>query len=149
MDVNSSISLLSHIHTITADFITEKLKERGFPDFASSHGNILFQLSVNEKMTMSELAEKINRDKSTTTVLVRKLEAEDFITGEPDPADKRSRIIFLTAKGKQFNNTAMELSKDLLSTFYKGFTEKEKETFFQTLLKIKENFKQSASTACL
>jgi DNA-binding MarR family transcriptional regulator len=59
MDVNSSISLLSHIHTITADFITEKLKERGFPDFASSHGNILFQLSVNEKMTMSELAEKI------------------------------------------------------------------------------------------
>ena len=140
MDVNSSISLLSHIHTITADFITEKLKERGYPDFASSHGNILFQLSVNEKMTMGELAEKINRDKSTTTVLVRKLEAEGFITGEPDPADKRSRIIFLTAKGKQFNNTAMELSKDLLGTFYKGFTEEEKETFFQTLLKIKNNF---------
>ena len=140
MDVNSSISLLSHIHTITADFITEKLKERGFPDFASSHGNILFQLSVNEKMTMGELSEKINRDKSTTTVLVRKLEAEGFITGEADPADKRSRIIYLTAKGKQFNNTAMELSKELLGTFYKGFTEEEKESFFQSLLKIKQNF---------
>ena len=141
MDVNSSISLLSHIHTITADFITEKLKERGFPDFASSHGNILFQLSVNEKMTMGELSEKINRDKSTTTVLVRKLEAEGFITGEADPADKRSRIIYLTAKGKQFNNTAMELSKELLGTFYKGFTDEEKENFFQTLLRIKENFR--------
>ena len=140
MDVNSSISLLSHIHTITADFITEKLKERGFPDFASSHGNILFQLSVNEKMTMGELSEKINRDKSTTTVLVRKLEAEGFITGEPDPADKRSRIIYLTAKGKQFNNTAMELSQELLGTFYKGFSEEEKEAFFQTLLRIKGNF---------
>ncbi len=140
MDVNSSISLLSHIHTITADFITEKLKERGFPDFASSHGNILFQLSVNEKMTMGELSEKINRDKSTTTVLVRKLEAEGFITGEADPADKRSRIIYLTAKGKQFNNTAMELSKELLGTFYKGFTDEEKESFFQSLLKIKQNF---------
>ena len=141
MDVNSSISLLSHIHTITADFITEKLKERGFPDFASSHGNILFQLSVNEKMTMGELSEKINRDKSTTTVLVRKLEAEGFITGEADPADKRSRIIYLTAKGKQFNNTAMELSKELLGTFYKGFTDEEKNNFFQTLLRIKENFR--------
>ena len=140
MDVNSSISLLSHIHTITADFITEKLKERGFPDFASSHGNILFQLSVNEKMTMGELSEKINRDKSTTTVLVRKLEAEGFITGDADPADKRSRIIYLTAKGKQFNNTAMELSKELLGTFYKGFTDEEKENFFQSLLKIKQNF---------
>ena len=126
MDVNSSISLLSHIHTITADFIIEKLKERGYPDFASSHGNILFQLSVNEKMTMGDLAQKINRDKSTTTVLVRKLENEGFITGEPDPADKRSRIIYLTKKGQKFNSTARELSKDLLDTFYKDFTEKEK-----------------------
>lgn len=140
MDVNSSISLLSHIHSITADFLTQKLSERGFPEFASSHGNILFQLSVNKKMTMGELTEKINRDKSTTTVLVRKLEAEGFITGEPDPADKRSRIIFLTDKGKKFNKTACQLSKELLDTFYKGFSEKEKEDFFQTLLKIKSNF---------
>ena len=140
MDINSSISLLSHIHSITADFLTEKLKEHGYPDFASSHGNILFQLSVNEKLPMGELAQRINRDKSTTTVLVRKLESEGFITGDPDPADKRSRIIYLTDKGKQFNNTAMELSKELLETFYKGFTEEEKNNFFQTLLKIKDNF---------
>ena len=141
MDVNSSISLLSNIHSITADFLTERLKKKGFPDFASSHGNILFQLSVNKKMTMGELTEKINRDKSTTTVLVRKLESEGFITGEPDPADKRSRIIFLTEKGKQFNNTAMELSKELLDTFYKDFTEDEKQKFYESLLKIRNNFK--------
>lgn len=141
MDVNSSISLLSNIHSITADFLTERLKNKGFPDFASSHGNILFQLSVNEKMTMGELAERINRDKSTTTVLVRKLEKDGFITGEADPADKRSRIIYLTEKGKQFNKTARELSSELLGTFYKGFTEEEKEVFVQALLRIKNNFK--------
>lgn len=140
MDVNSSISLLSHIHTITADFLIEKLKERGYPDFASSHGNILFQLSVNEKMTMGELSEKINRDKSTTTVLVRKLEKDGFITGDAAPNDKRSRIIYLTEKGRQFNATAQELSSDLLGTFFKGFTENEKEEFFKTLLRIKKNF---------
>lgn len=143
MNINSSISLLSNIHTITADFLIEKLKERGFPDFASSHGNILFQLSVNDKMTMGDLAEKINRDKSTTTVLVRKLESEGFITGEPDPADKRSRIIFLTEKGKQFNSIAQELSKELLDTFYKGFTEDEKNIFLGFLLKIKNNFQDN------
>ena len=140
MDVNSSISLLSHIHTITADFLIEKLKERGYPDFASSHGNILFQLSVTDKMTMGELSEKINRDKSTTTVLVRKLEKDGFITGDAAPNDKRSRIIYLTEKGRQFNATAQELSSDLLGTFFKGFTENEKEEFFKTLLRIKKNF---------
>ena len=140
MDINSSISLLSNIHSITADFLTERLKDKGFPDFASSHGNILFQLSVNEKMTMGDLSEKINRDKSTTTVLVRKLEKEGFITGESDPSDKRSRIIFLTEKGKQFNATARELSQELLSTFYKDFSESEKQQFFESLQKIKKNF---------
>ncbi len=140
MDVNSSISLLSNIHSITADFLTERLKNKGFPDFASSHGNILFQLSVNEKMTMGDLSEKINRDKSTTTVLVRKLEKEGFITGDPAPSDKRSRIIYLTENGKQFNKTARELSQELLGTFYKGFSEEEKENFFHTLLRIRDNF---------
>ena len=140
MDVNSSISLLSNIHSITADFLTERLKKCGYPDFASSHGNILFQLSVNEKMTMGDLAEKINRDKSTTTVLVRKLEKDGFITGEADSTDKRSRIIFLTEKGKEFNKTARELSSELLGTFYKGFTEVEKENFVKNLLRIKDNF---------
>ena len=140
MDVNSSISLLSNIHSITAEFHTERLKNKGFPDFASSHGNILFQLSINEKMTMGELSEKINRDKSTTTVLVRKLEKEGFITGDPAPSDKRSRIIYLTEKGKQFNSTARQLSKELLDTFYKDFTEEEKISFFSALIKIKENF---------
>ena len=140
MDVNSSISLLSNIHSITADFLTERLKKCGYPDFASSHGNILFQLSVNQKMTMGELAEKINRDKSTTTVLVRKLEKDGFITGEPDSIDKRSRIIYLTEKGKKFNKTARELSNELLETFYNGFTEEEKLSFFNALIRIKENF---------
>ena len=146
MDVNSSISLLSNIHSITADFLTERLKNLGFPDFASSHGNILFQLSVNEKMTMGELAEKINRDKSTTTVLVRKLESEGFITGAQDSSDKRSRVIFLTEKGKEFNTTAHELSKELLETFYKDFSDTEKENFFNSLLKIKKNFSQSSQS---
>ena len=141
MDVNSSISLLSNIHSITADFLTERLKKCGYPDFASSHGNILFQLSVNQKMTMGELAEKINRDKSTTTVLVRKLEKDGLISVEPDSIDKRSRIIYLTEKGKKFNKTARELSNELLETFYKGFTEEEKDLFYHTLLKIRNNFK--------
>lgn len=140
MDVNSSISMLSHIHSITADFLMEKLKERGFPDFASSHGFILYQLCINEKMNMGDLAQKINRDKSTTTVLVRKLEKEGLVKYENSESDKRSRIVSLTEKGKQFNQITHEISTELLQTFYNGFTEEEKSTFFQMLLKIQKNF---------
>ena len=96
-------------------------------------------------MTMGDLSEKINRDKSTTTVLVRKLEKEGFITGDPDPADKRSRIIYLTEKGKEFNVTAQELSSELLKTFYHDFTDEDKEIFVNFLSRIKENFTKRRS----
>lgn len=141
MNVNSSISKLSHIHTITADFLIEKLKSQGFQDYASSHGNILFQLSTKDKMTMGELAQRINRDKSTTTVLVRKLEQDGLVICVPDPQDKRSKFIQTTDKGKQFNQTTRDISNQLLTTFYKDFTEEEKETFLNFLIRIENNFK--------
>ena len=141
MDINCSISLLSHIHSITADFVMQNLKKQGFQDFASSHGNILFQLSVKDELSMGQLAEKINRDKSTTTVLVRKLEQEGLVYTEADQIDKRSKNIFLTEKGKQFNQTAFDISKELLTTFYKVFSEEEKDDFFNYLKRIENNFR--------
>lgn len=142
MNINSSISLLSNVHTITADFLTAKLSEQGFKEFASSHGNILFQLSKNEKLSMSDLAKIINRDKSTTTVLVRKLEQEGFIKVEADNKDKRSRNVSLTEEGKKYNSITSEISQELLKTFYKDFSDTEKEQFVNFLERIKKNFEE-------
>ena len=140
MNVNSSISFLSHIHTITATFLTEKLKKKGFNDFASSHGNILFQLNKNGQMTMSELAKAINRDKSTATVLVRKLEKEGFVSIINDKKDKRNKNILLSQKGMEYTKITTEISNELLSTFYKGFSNQEKQNFLEYLERIEKNF---------
>lgn len=139
-DLNNSISLLSRIHTKTADFLLKKLSEEGLSDFASSHGNILFQLSVNEKLSMGDLAHKINRDKSTTTVLVRKLIKEGLIIEQINESDKRNKFISLTEKGNQYNKLTSALSSQLLSTFYNGFTEEEKNQFLSFLQRIDQNF---------
>ncbi|MCQ2576600.1 MAG: MarR family transcriptional regulator [Treponema sp.] len=139
-DINSSISKISSIHTKTAEFLESKLKEKGLPDFASSHGNILFQLSKAESMNMKELADKINRDKSTTTVLIRKLEAEGLVQECTDPKDKRNKLLSLTEKGLEYNKTTAEISKELIETFYKDFSEEEKIQFTKFLEKIQKNF---------
>ena len=65
MEIKNSISAVSHIHSLAADFLEKKLKAQGFKNFASSHGNILFQLSINGQMMMGELSKAINRNKST------------------------------------------------------------------------------------
>ena len=140
-EYDTSIAKVSQIHSLTAEFLKKRLAEHGFDDFASSHGYILYQLSVNASITMKELAAKINRDKSTTTVLVRKLEKAGLVKVQTDSADKRSKLLSLTQKGNEYNQMTKQLSQQLLDTFYKGFTQKEKEEFCSLLDKIKGNFK--------
>lgn len=137
---NTSISQVSHIHSLTADFLKKRLAQSGFDDFASSHGNILFQLGVNKSITMKELAAKINRDKSTTTVLVRKLEQEGLVSAIPSPNDRRNKILTLTPKGAEYNTLMQKLSKELLAKFYKGFSEEEITQFSEFLGRIESNF---------
>ena len=137
---DTSIARVSQIHTLTAEFLKKRLAQQGFDDFASSHGYILYQLSVNPKITMKDLAAKINRDKSTTTVLVRKLEAAGLIKITVDQNDKRNKILSLTAKGSEYNQMTSSISQELLSTFYKGFSNEEKLVFSEFLDRIKGNF---------
>ena len=138
--IDTSISQVSQLHSITADFLKKRLAEKGFDDFASSHGYILYQLSINQKITMKELSAKINRDKSTTTVLVRKLEQSGLVKVTVDTNDKRNKQLTLTPKGSEYNQMTAELSKELLTTFYKGFSEEEKKEFCDYLDRIKNNF---------
>lgn len=139
-DINKSISKISHIHSLAQDFLTSRMSEKGLENFASSHGNILFQLSRVETMKMNELSEKINRDKSTTTVLVQKLINEGLIEIKSSDTDKRSKLISLSAKGREYNKLTSEISAELIETFYKDFSEEEKKQFCSFLSRIDSNF---------
>lgn len=143
INISNSISKISQIHSAVQDYLTEELASKGFENFSSSHGNILFQLNINKKMKMSELSQKINRDKSTTTVLVRKLIKMGLIKEENDENDKRNKYISLTQKGMEYNTVTSGLSKDLITKFYNNFTEEEKNLFCTLLEKIQTNFKSS------
>ena len=130
------VSLISHLHAITADFTNAKLAKK---NLVSSHGFILYLLSVNKKMTKTEIAEATNRDKSTTTVLTRKLIEEGLVKEEASPTDGRTRLISLTTKGKSLNKLTSFISEDLLKVCYKGFSTTEKKQLLELLLKMNSN----------
>lgn len=139
--VTSVLSLISRIHSLSQDFLQKKMAEAGLPSLASSHGFILFCLSQTERLTLGELAQKINRDKSTTTVLVRKLESAALVTTERDATDTRKKFISLTKKGKDYNAVTAHLSEALLATSYEGFSAAEKDELLRLLGKLYENIK--------
>ncbi len=142
-DLTSLPSLISHIHTVSADFTGRRLSEKG--NFVSSHGYILYILSKRGRMKMGEIAEVVNRGKSTTTVLIKKLRDEGLIREESDENDSRMKYISLTAKGKKYNALTASISKELLETCYRGFSQAEKEELLRLLVKLCANIEESST----
>lgn len=148
LNINTISSLVASIHSDATDYLDEQLKNQGMSEIAASHGFILFLLSQNkaknsndlEPMTMKEIARKIDKDKSTTTVLIRKLINLGYVHRNKDEKDIRYSYISLTQKGISFTDKMQTISKELSEKFYSGFTEEEKKTVFTLLKKIQSNF---------
>ena len=90
-------------------------------------------------MKMGELSEVINRNKSTTTALVKKLENLGFVQVEKSKEDSRKKIIALTEKGEKYNEVTAEISSELMKKAFKNFSEDEKQNLLNELLKLSEN----------
>ena len=136
----NTLSVISKIHSLSSSFLKNELEEKGLNELVSSHGNILFQLSLEEKLSMSEIASRIHRDKSTTTVLVKKLEKEGYVERVKNQDDNRSFYLHLTEKGLQYTKATSDISSKLVSKAYENFSEEEKEATFALLSRICSNF---------
>lgn len=89
---------------------------------------------------MGELARQVNRDKSTVTVLVRKLEQNGFVLRETSADDNRVTYISLSRKGREYTDLTASISRELIATCYQGFSEQEKQQVFSLLRRIALNF---------
>lgn len=134
------ISQFSRIHSLCQDFLRVELNKKGLPNLASSHGYILFLLSKEGELSMQEIAKKINRDKSTTTVLVRKLIELNLVTSTVSKTDSRIKKISLTSLGTEYNRETSEISENLKTLFFSNISDAETKNLENLLNKIENNF---------
>ena len=73
MRYDNTINLISRIREVSNIFIVSELEKMGMKGIAPSHGGIIAILIEHRELTMTEIAEKINKDRSTVTTLVKKL----------------------------------------------------------------------------
>ena len=138
-NTSTVLSLISKIHSKSQDFLQKEMAESGLPELVSSHGFIIYTLSQAECMTMCELTQIINRDKSTTTALIKKLEELELVQTKRCVHDSRKKYVSLTEKGKEYTETTKKLSKELIETAYEGFSEEEKANLLSLLEKLSGN----------
>lgn len=134
--MSAILSLISKIHEKGNRYIIEELKNNGAEGLVPSHGDILFCLYKNGKMTMKDIANRIHRTKPTVTVLVDKLEKLGYLKREPSDEDNRCTYIVLTEKGEDFKVIFEKISEELNEMLYKNLSPEESELIEKLLRKV-------------
>lgn len=140
MNTRDAISLISKIREKSNKLIEREMSQNGIEGIVTSHGDIIYALFKNERMTMAEIANKIGRDKSTVTALIDKLVKLGYVIKERDTQDTRVVYVTLTKKGYELEPIFEAVSAKLLEVFYLGISEEEKEKLTKILNKIYSNF---------
>lgn len=143
MKYDNTINLISRIRELSGALIISELEKLGIEGMVPSHGDIIVTLMKHKELTMTEIAEKINRDRSTVTTLIKKLNKVGFTATKKNESDQRSNLVFLTSKGKELEEGFNEISEKLYFIQFEGVKEEEKEIFRSVLIKMYNNFNKN------
>ncbi|MBE0635462.1 MarR family transcriptional regulator [Candidatus Bipolaricaulota bacterium] len=120
-------------------FLRAELESHGMQGLAPSHGAILSQLFRGDELAMSEIATRIDRDRSTVTTLIEKLAKHGYVEKRKDEKDGRIMFVRLTDRGRKLEGAFHEISNDVLARTYRGFSAEEKQELAAFLHRIAMN----------
>ncbi len=98
------------------------LFNRKLPDgLHVSHFSVINHMCrLGDGSTPLQLANAFQVTKATMTNTLNKLSASEFIEIKPNPEDGRSKLVFLTKKGRDFREVAISALAPSLETFDQG-----------------------------
>ncbi|MET7439858.1 MarR family winged helix-turn-helix transcriptional regulator [Streptomyces sp. NPDC004082] len=109
-------------------------------DCPAGSAAVLTLLGRHGDMRMSRLAELLSVDMSVTSRHVAHVADRGWIERSPDPADKRSRILRLTAAGRHQLDELSERSSRLLADRLSHWSDDEVGLLIELMGRLRESF---------
>jgi DNA-binding MarR family transcriptional regulator len=131
--------LMTKIHQIAGRIFNRLLKKYGIEELNSAQGRILFSLWEKNNVSITELSESTQLEKSTLTSMLDRLEKEGFIIRVPSKDDRRKILIQYTDKNESFRKNFIRVSDEMNSLFYNGFSSAEIGVFEVNLKRLLNN----------
>ncbi|MGW2697902.1 MarR family winged helix-turn-helix transcriptional regulator [Streptomyces sp. NPDC001296] len=110
------------------------------PDCPGGSAAVLTLLGRHGDMRMSKLAELLAVDMSVTSRHVAHVAERGWIERSPDPADRRSRILRLTAAGHVQLDELSRRSTDLLAERLADWSDDDVGRLIQLMTRLRESF---------
>ena len=108
----STAQLFRTAYNLLSQAVFNHLAASGFGDLRPAHGNVLERLTYVDEARLSVMASKAGMTAQSMGELVDDLERRGYVTRRNDPADRRAKLVRLTAKGKRVSAAAAEAVAD-------------------------------------
>ncbi len=124
---------------------TTRLLNRRFDQRARAFGltraqwQVLKQLFRSEGINQAGLAERMDIEPISLCRLVDRMEEAGWIERRPDPADRRARLLFMTAQSRAVLDTMRALATDVYAEALDGLEPDEVQRFVTTLAHVRNN----------
>ncbi len=122
------------------EHVNVQLTRAGF-NVTSDQWAALYHLSQQDGLTQQDLADRYDRSKVAVFNLLERLERTGLIVRHPDPVDKRSRRVYLTAEGRRAVTDMNSLVDEIIKDMAKGISDKEIEVLKSVVTRITENLR--------
>ena len=103
------------------------------------HWKLLGQLYEHGSMRVADIATLLQVKPPLVTVLLTKLEEENYVRVVTDPTDKRAKLVSMTQYGKAFLITVEPQMQEIVGKLLAGVSEEELEIYRRVLSLIVKN----------
>lgn len=100
---------------------------------------MLFILNKEDGKSQSELADKLQIKPSTITVMLKRMEKEGIVIRRKDELDQRITRVYITEKGRQLCNEAIEVMNKVQSECFANITAEEKIILRRLFIQMRDN----------
>lgn len=131
--------LLSRATWAMNNFVNRILRESNLGDISVAYFAVLQALWENDGLSISELGERAQLEKSTMTSLIDRMEGAGLVRREDHPTDRRAYKICLTARGKELEEKLDQVTSRTYQHLTRGIPEKDLQKSIEVCKKLIEN----------
>ena len=100
---------------------------------------LALQAAPEKQLSMKELERRFQIAQSTVAGIISRLEQKGFVEALGDAADKRVKLVHITAAGEACCKDAAGLMDEAEETMHRGFSKEDRDTLNALLAKVLEN----------
>jgi DNA-binding MarR family transcriptional regulator len=132
--------LVSVLYRFTHSYLKKELKAF---NLGPGQLQILLLLFHKEHVRQTDLAARLQLDKTSMARTVSRLEAHGYVRRGKDDRDARAYTISLTPRARNIRDKVVPILRKWTVTLLKGFTPVEKDQFIAFLIKAARNAKKA------